>query len=148
MIAALVTSLLALVFLAIATWAFRSSRARRSWPVVPGAITGGAIRQSSSGVGDDESISFVPTVEYRYQVGVDEYTGSGIGFGEIGYGTRGKAQEVLARYPVGSAVEVHYNPTKPSQACLEAGGSVFAWIMLAVGIVLLVVAVVIGIYEF
>jgi hypothetical protein len=147
MVGTLITSLIACVFLAIAAWAFRSVRARRLWPVAPGAVTGGAIRQRTSGVGDDESVTFVPVVEYRYQIGAVAYTGSGIGFGEIGYGSRGRAEKVLARYPVGSAIDVYYNPAKPAQTFLEAGGGAIAWSMLAVGVAILMVAVVLGIYR-
>lgn len=146
MVGTLVSSLVAFVFLAIAAWAFYSARARRMWPVAPGTVTGGTVRQKTSGVGDDESVMFVPIVEYRYQIGTVAHTGSGIGFGEIGYGSRGRAEKVLARYPVGSAVDVHYNPAKPAQAFLEAGGGVIAWIMLAVGVSILIVAVVLAAY--
>jgi len=146
MVGTLATSLLAIVFLAIAAWVFRSSRARRMWPVVPGTVTSGSIRQETSGVGEDESVAFIPAVEYRFQIGAEAYTGSGIGFGSIGYGSRKQAEKALARYPLGSAVEVHYNPAKPAQTFLEAGGSAMAWIMLATGISILVVAVALGIY--
>lgn len=145
MVGTLVTSVLAVVFLTIAGWAFRSAWAHRLWPAAPGTVTGGTIRQKTSGVGDDESVTFVPVVEYRYQIGAGVYAGSGIGFGETGYGSRGRAENVLAKYPVGSAVDVHYNPAKPAQTFLEAGGGVIAWIMLAVGVSIAIAAVVLGI---
>ena len=135
------------MFLAIALWIFRSVRARKLWPSAPGMVTGGAIRQRTSGVGEEESVSFIPVVEYRFEIGAAAYTAAGIGFGETGYGSRAMAEKVLARYPAGSVVNVYYNPANPNQTFLEAGGGVIGWIMLAVGAALLAVSVVLGIYR-
>jgi len=145
MFGTLITTLLAVVFLAIAAWMIRAAQARRGWPSVRGAVTGGRIRQKTSGVGDEESVTFVPVVEFQYEIGSKTYTASGPGLIETGYGSRSRAEKVLARYPAGAAVEVHYNPAKPAQAFLEFS-STLAWIMLGVGLAILAVAVVLGIY--
>jgi hypothetical protein len=43
------------------------------------------------------------------------------------------ARRVVARYPVGQAVQVYYNPANPEEATLEAGSSGDAWISIAFG---------------
>jgi hypothetical protein len=146
MVGSVATLLVALVFLAIAAWMFRSARMRSRWPTVGGAVTGGRIRQKASGVGDEESVTYVPIVEYQYQISSAVYSGAGIGFSETGYGSVKKAEKILARYAVGTPVEVHYNPAKPGEAFLESSGSIVAWIMLAVGVLILVIAVVLAVY--
>lgn len=145
MVGTLITTLLAVVFLAIAAWTIRAAKARRGWPSVRGAVTGGSIRQKTSGVGEEETVAFVPVVEFQYEIGSKTYAASGPGFIETGYGSRGRAEKVLARYPSGAAVEVHYNPAKPAEAFLESSNTL-AWIMLGVGLAILAVAVVLGIY--
>jgi hypothetical protein len=146
MVGTLICAVIAVVFLGIALWVFRSVRARRTWPVTRGTITDTAIRQNVSVSDDEESVTFVPVVEYRYQVGTAAYASSGIGFGEVGYGAIGSAEKVLAQYPIGSAVDVHYNPAKPGETFLKPGGGVIAWIMLGVGATTAAVAVVLGYY--
>jgi len=145
MFGTLITTTLAVVFLAIAAWMIRAARARRGWPSVRGAVTGGRIRQKTSGVGEEETVTFVPVVEFQYEIGSKTYAASGPGFGETGYGSVSRAEKVLARYPAGAAVEVHYNPAKPAEAFLEFSNTL-AWIMLGVGLAILAVAVVLGIY--
>lgn len=145
MFGTLIATLVAVVFLAIAAWMIRAARARRGWPAIRGVVTGGGIRQRTSGVGEEESVIFVPVVEFQYEVGSKTYAASGPGFNETGYGSRSRAENVLARYPAGAAVEVHYNPAKPGEAFLESSNTL-AWIMLGVGCALLAVAVVLGIY--
>jgi hypothetical protein len=145
MVGTLTITLLAVVFLAIAAWTIRAARVRRGWPSVRGAITGGRIRRKTSGVGDEETVTFVPVVEFQYEIGSKTYTASGPGFIETGYGSPSRAEKVLARYPIGAAVEVHYNPAKPAEAFLESSNTP-AWIMLGVGLAILAVAVVLGIY--
>jgi hypothetical protein len=145
MVGTLITTLLAVVFLAIAAWTIRAAKARRGWPSVRGTVTGGSIRQKTSGVGDEETVTLVPVVEFQYEAGSKTYSATGPGLGEIGYGSRSRAEKVLARYPAGAAVEVHYNPAKPAQAFLESGNTL-GWIMLGVGLAILAVAVVLGIY--
>ncbi len=144
MFGTLITTLVAVVFLAIAGWMILAARARRGWPTVRGVVTGGGIRHKTSGIGEEESVTLVPVVEFRYEVGSETYAASGPGFIETGYGSRTRAEKVLAKYPVGAAVEVHYNPAKPGEAFLEYS-STLAWIMLGVGLAILAVAVGLGI---
>ncbi len=42
-------------------------------------------------------------------------------FGDTYYAFKGPAESRLARYAVGSSVEVHYHPVDPSRSVLEVG---------------------------
>lgn len=142
-----IVAAIGLVFLSLGIWLVRKLRASQRWPWVNGTVTDSRVlRKVSQGTGDDESesISYVPTVEYRYELSGRSYTGSRIAFAQTGYGSRGRAERNLAKYPVGGAVRVMYDPAKPDSAVLECRNPL-AWVMLIVGIVLVAVAVVLGV---
>jgi hypothetical protein len=59
-----------------------------------------------------------PVITYEYRVGRQVYTGDLLAFGlrslsEGGVAGEKKAHETVARYLVGSNVEVHYHPQRP-----------------------------------
>lgn len=138
-----IVSVLALVFLGIAVWLWRTGQVRRRWPSVRGTVIAGRIRRDVSGDGDDETVTYVPMVEYRYEINSRSYTSSGIGFVEAACGSSGRAEKVLARYPAGAVVEVHYNPAKPGEAFLEFS-NILAYLFAGVGGVILAVAVILA----
>jgi hypothetical protein len=147
MLASGIVAAVGLVFLGIGIWLVRKLQASRRWPWVDGVVTGSrVVRRVSQGTGDDESesISYVPTIEYRYELNGQHYSGSRIAFAERGYGSHGGAERSLAKYPLGGAVKVMYDPAKPGSAVLECRNPL-AWVMLTVGIVILAVAVVLGV---
>jgi hypothetical protein len=92
------------------------------------------IDEDSSG-----STSYEPVVEYQYTVQNQQYTGRRIAFGANRFG-HSQARSAVARYPVGSTVQVRYNPEKPQEAVLEARAS-GATIFMVVGIILLVIGI-------
>jgi len=84
-------------------------------------------------------------VAYKYTIMGRDYTGSRIAFGSNTF-TRKKSEEIIARYPVGQPVMVHYNPDKLEYAVLEAeaqGGTA----SLVVGIIFIVVGVVMAAFS-
>jgi len=92
------------------------------------------------------STTYKPVVAYRYELMGLQYTGERIAFGANTFNRR-KSDEIIARYPVGQAVTVHYNPDKPEDAVLEAvvqGGT----LSLIIGIVLMGVGVVMAVVSF
>jgi hypothetical protein len=59
----------------------------------------------------------VPRIEYEYSVGFHKFVGKRVNFAEVIAGAQ--AKEARARYPVGTAVQVHYNPAKPDESVIE-----------------------------
>lgn len=97
-------------------------RARRmsAWPSVRGRVTGSALVTDHTPM-EDGSPAYYPRIDYQYVVAGLEYRGQRRSLINVGGGglTRGVAQRVLARYPVGSEVAVFYDPQHPSEAILE-----------------------------
>jgi hypothetical protein len=59
----------------------------------------------------------VPRIEYEYAVGFHKFVGKRVNFAQVIAGAQ--AKEARARYPVGTAVQVHYNPAKPDESVIE-----------------------------
>ncbi|PWH16906.1 MAG: hypothetical protein DDG59_08690 [Anaerolineae bacterium] len=137
-----------LVFGVLGIWLIITSRKQRqkaeasqNWPTVAAQIVLSEVRESSS-LDEEGDIrrSYFPHVEYTYQVGEMTYRGDKLTFGaKRGYASPKKAQEQIARYPVGAQVRAYYNPENPQEAVLEqrAVGSNF---MLIFGIIALLIS--------
>jgi hypothetical protein len=93
------------------------------WPSTLGKVIASGIQSNKKKPGDagynfsDTEVSNEPLVEYEYAVGDRKYRGRRITIGEK---TAGFEREgILARYPVGTAVTVYYDPANPHKAVLE-----------------------------
>ncbi len=116
------------VFLGIIYFTQRKVKAMAEWPSTMGSVRKSAIEFRSSGDGGAN----YPVVHYSYNVGGQPYEGYRIApGGEVGGIGVGK---VIARYPIGAAVTVFYNPQNPSDAFLEqkAQGQIIMWIVLII----------------
>jgi Protein of unknown function (DUF3592) len=104
---------------AYALWkARRGSASSKSWPTVPGAITASAVKVPRALTSDEDTDCSVE-IRYSYRVGAKDYEGKRIHSGRDAMTTRLIAEEVTAKYPVGSHVDVHYRPDRPGTAVLE-----------------------------
>ncbi len=65
------------------------------------------------------SPTYAPVVEYTYTVQGIAYRGKRIGFGTVISSTRTEAASIIERYPVGTVVNVYYDPHNPAEAVLE-----------------------------
>jgi|GEM_PF-361349 len=100
-----------------------------AWPVVPGRVTISRVEQRAATSDSPNRRSHAAVVEFRYQVGGLGFSSRQIALGLDKSGSRSAADRIVARYPVGAAVEVHYDPTNPSQAALE-NPTGLSWILL------------------
>jgi hypothetical protein len=109
-------------------------------------MTSGRNRSSGGSHGGGHYV-YYPEVTYEYQVDGTTYTSSKINvimFGsDISY-----AQGVLNRYPIGSTVDVHYNPDNPSDAVLETQVDIITYGPLIIGIVFISIVVLGSVYAF
>ena len=85
-------------------------------------------------------IFHAPVVEFTYQVHGHEYRSRQITLGTKLAGTQSFAEQIAARYPQGSTVEVHYDPANPSNAVLQVASSV-SWLLLVLALFCFGVAV-------
>lgn len=110
-----------------AIWFFHLRTARKAeaagtWPSAPGVVQTSAVREKveSDSEGDSET-AYYPEVGYRWTVQGQDYAGRRIAFGEAPrFAREAAAQAICARYPVGAAVSVRYNPDQPGEAVLES----------------------------
>lgn len=99
-------------------------RRTRAWPAVDGAITRSATQ-------DDDTL---PVIAFRYHVNGTAHDGM---FRFPG-GTQPSPEltaAMLAKFPAGATVKVHYDPAHPDHATLEPGPARGDWLILALGII-------------
>jgi hypothetical protein len=101
----------------------RIAAAVAQWPIVTGTVTSTEIVKRIEKTEDGPSTVFVPQVHYVYRT--DGVSRNGrvirVGLENRGYSREQQARELLARYSVGSKVEVRYDPQNPAIAVLELG---------------------------
>ncbi|MCU1391772.1 MAG: hypothetical protein JWM34_200 [Ilumatobacteraceae bacterium] len=127
-----------------------TAKASLGWPVVPGTIMSSQVttHRSLNADSSTHTTMYAPEVSYVYAVNGQQLTSDNVSFtGVAGESWSSGAEAVVARYPPGAAVQVHYNPANPAEAALEhsAGGtSSLVLIVLGAVEVLLVVLLVLG----
>jgi len=97
----------------------RYVRAKRSerWPAAPGVISANWLKV---GIGKYGRL-YHPEIAFRYRVGAADYQSNRISFGFDRDGPQREAQNILDRYPMGSAVKVYYDPANPAFGILQPG---------------------------
>ena len=88
------------------------------WLLTPGTIVASAVESYQPTTTDSsryQTTFYKPVIEFSYRVEGREYHNT---IGEPG-GMRTKAEAEVARYPVGTAVEVHFDPKNPTRSALE-----------------------------
>jgi hypothetical protein len=121
-LAALVFLSIGFVLLSKAIHYRRVAAAAVQWPVAAGMVLAAEVIKRAS-KSDDEFDSYLPKVRYAYSVNGIGYEGDvvRIGLEDLGYFQEKQACDHLARYPVGAATAVRYDPQNPQSAVLEIG---------------------------
>lgn len=105
--------------------AHRRARARSSaaqhWRSAPGKVIETGIGVQSGHTSSGGYTYFSPWIRYSYVIGGEERHGERIRFGNLTARTRGGAAAMLAPYPAGAAIIVHYDPDAPGESVLEPG---------------------------
>jgi len=133
--------LVGIVMLLAGFQARKKALAAQKWPAVPGKITASTLEEERHM--DQEthraSISYVPTVQYQYQVRENTLVGNRIGFSKTGY-DYATATRKLAQYQVGAPVTVYYNPDAPDDSVLNPSskGSI---VLIIISIVIMLVGI-------
>jgi hypothetical protein len=83
------------------------------WPTVEGSVTTSRVDASKG----RRAIVYSPHVEYRYAVNGHQYVSDVLSFASLG-ATGARAQEWTSKYPRGTQVTVHYQPSHPEVACV------------------------------
>lgn len=134
----LVVSFAGLALCGFGVWLGREGRRAASWPTTDGEVAYSEAVETPRWSGERklERRDERPDVRYRYSVEGRHYTGKGISMstGLVPYWEDVLARRIVERYPVGSKVTVHYDPSDPRVAVLEPGASIESWLALLAGV--------------
>ena len=114
-----------LIITAFGWRAFQKGKSTGEWPSVSGKI-------SETRLASDEN-DLLPDIRFSYMIDDNRYEGR-LEFPPGTMPMPGFAADQIAKYSLGSEVEVYYNPQQPEQATLEPGRANDDWLVLAVGI--------------
>ena len=93
----------------------------KAWPAVEGVVLDSAIAADRDGGRQ----RFRPVVRYRYEVAGQRYEGSRIQWAaREGFRKYTRARRMLDRYRSGTAIKVHYDPSRPGMAVLQPGDAI------------------------
>lgn len=108
----------------------------RDWPSVQGVMVKSTFEEKQLG----SSVFFTPEFSYSYEVEGKTHTSERLQFGFRRADTREMADELIAAYPEGAEVAVHYNPNRHGMATLRIGlfEADHAYVGLGIGICILV----------
>lgn len=106
----------------------------RSWPTVEGVVTRAELVETRKS-GDR---AWRPEVEVRYAAQGRDHTTDSIWVGGArSFRDHARAQDVLARFPLGGQVPVSVNPDDPADSVLDTGDVWRAWLTVGFGLVLI-----------
>ena len=126
------------VFGAVAADNYRDGEATKAWPSTTGHILTADVEEDSRRERRDNGsyrtrYTYTPRITYAYTIQGIEYTGHRIRADDSG-GDRDKAFDTINEYPVGSLVDVFYDPENPDSAVLKQGADTVAvWLFGGVG---------------
>jgi Protein of unknown function (DUF3592) len=124
------------VAFAVGVWNLVRSIRCESWPTAEGTVDRAEMTYHSSKHGGTYSAD----ISYHYQAAGAYYSGKRLAFGSMS-SSSSYARGILARYPVGAKVQVHYSPDDPELAVLETGIHGGTWICLGVGTVFMLAGI-------
>lgn len=113
--------IIAIVFFFLWARSRWKTSAAKNWPSTTGRVISSEMeaRRSRSGSGG-YSTSYYAVVLYEYMVNGQRLQSNRLTLGTpIGTSFTGRVQKKVLQYPVGSRVEVFYNPDDPTEAVLE-----------------------------
>ena len=96
------------------------------WPTTPGTIS----KLQASSQADD----LLPLIEFSYSVNEKEYQRT-LSFPNSVSPSQELTKQYLKKYPLGSSVEVSYDPEFPEDATIEPGLANGDWFVFAIGII-------------
>ena len=79
---------------------------------------------------------------YRIVVADSRYSSDNVSFGQYS-GNRSHAEEIVAKYPVGSRVTVYYDPEDVATAVLEPGVTWSSYLLIGMGVLFTCIPIII-----
>lgn len=133
-----VMTLLGGILSAVAYDTHRDGEATKAWPSTSGEILSSRVDQDVRQERQDngtirERTTYRADITYSYTIQGVKYTGHRIRADDTG-GDRDKAYDTVNEYPVGSIVDVFYDPADPGSSVLRQGADTVAvWMFGGIG---------------
>lgn len=127
----------ALILLPVSAGDWKRGHDSATWPRANGSITSSEVRTDRV----RRRTVYRPFIAYRFQVDGRELTGNRPFFGSTSFAREEEARAYAAKYPVGKAVEVRYEPGQPESCVLEPGPPRDGTFLLSIGVVCLLLAI-------
>ena len=115
-----------LVIIGLGAWVYvaflrRKIKRSMSWPSTQGEIIQSEVVLTGCGSGNvNSSPGHSAIIVYQYRSRGKRYESNSFSIGgNVSTGSEQKEEEKVRQYPVGTNVEVYYNPENPKDACLE-----------------------------
>jgi len=105
----------------------------KSWPTAQGIVESAQLTSKPARRG---RMTYRPVIRYAYEIDGARHLADRVDYGDRGTSSIDTAMGVIARYPEGRMVTVHYNRKDPDVAVLEAGTTIGNWLTLGVGLAL------------
>jgi hypothetical protein len=131
---------LAAIFGTLSCWygwrTTKKNKTAEKWPTVPGVIIGAELDSYVKYDDDgDASTMYTPLITYEYEVEGQVYSNNRVRVQAfVATNMQSVSSKKLEEYPVGGAVEVHYDPLNPEDALLEINPSKIN-ILMIIGII-------------
>jgi hypothetical protein len=135
------------IFGAVAYDNYRDGEATKAWPSTSGQILTANVDEEERRDRDSDGrirtrYTYTPRISYAYTIQGVEYTGHRIRADDSG-GDRDKAFDTINDFPVGSIVNVYYDPSDPGSSVLKQGADpVAVWVFGGVGGVFMILGLV------
>ena len=114
---ALIFSIVGLVMFCVGVKEVWESNASKTWPATQGKVLASFVRTPRTGA---KSL-YSPVVQYEFAVGGKKFASQRVSFGDYQSSRSSDAEAVVARYPAGTEVKVHYKAKDPAASVLEPG---------------------------
>ena len=120
----IVIIVIAAIFGAISYWygwrTMNKNKAAANWPTVPGVIISAELESYVKHDDGDATTMYRPLITYEYEVEGQVYTNNRVRVQAfVATNMQSVSSKKLEEYPVGGAVDVHYDPLNPEDALLE-----------------------------
>jgi len=99
-------------------WSARRSSIAADWPVAPGQIEFCSLENKSD---SDGGPTYEVKVQYKYKVGGSEFTGTRLAFGYAASSGLEAHQQICGKLRDSKSIDVHYDPSDPSNSTLSFG---------------------------
>ena len=128
------------VFIVAATSKWTRARDSLSWPTAAGVVVWSNVGSYTRATKGGDRTYCNAQVDYTFEVQGRPHKGSKISLG-FPSNEQADAQAVVARYPLGTAAQVHYDPADPSIAVLELGDEGIHILLVGIGFFFLICSI-------